>query len=60
MHVAKKPMKKSVVHKGATWRRSCASHAYPIRDSGRNIIMGLILSFLSASMRCLLGRLAAR
>lgn len=37
-------MKKSTVHKDATWMRSCASHAYATTDSGRNIIAGLVLS----------------
>ena len=43
-YVVKKPMKKSAVHRDATWMRSCASHAYAITDSGRNTIAGLVLS----------------
>jgi hypothetical protein len=40
----KKPIKKSAVHKDATWTCSCASHAYATRESGRNTIAGLVLS----------------
>ena len=42
--MVKKPMKNSVIHRDATWMRSCANHAYAITDSGRNTIAGLVLS----------------
>ena len=44
IYIEKKPMKKSAVHKDATWTRSCASHAYATTDGGRNTIAGLVLS----------------